>query len=144
MSVSPIPEGYSRVSPFLICNNAEAVLNFIVKTFDAQPRGTMKTPEGKIGHSEVKIGDSVIMLSDGSPDYAPSPAVLHVYVENVDETFPKALASGGTVEREVQQTFYGDRNGAVKDPGGNTWWISTRVENVSPEEMERRMKEAKA
>lgn len=142
MSVKPIPEGYSTVCPYLVCDNASAVLDFILKTFDAEDRGAMRTPEGKIAHGEVKIGDTVVMLSDGSPQYPKSPSIVHVYVEDCDITFAKSLSHGGSLKKEPETMFYGDRGAAVTDPGGNTWWISTRVEDVSPEEMERRMKES--
>jgi len=144
MATYPIPEGYSTVCPYLVCDHAADVLDFMIQTFGAQERGIMKTPNGKIAHGEVKIGDTVIMISDGSPEWPKTPSLVHVYVEDADAVFKKALASGGTMVRDMETFFYGDRSGGVKDPGGNTWWISSRVEDVSPEETARRMKEHQA
>lgn len=143
MAVNPIPDGYSRVSPYLLTENADAVVKFILDTFDAQDRGTMRGPEGAVMHAEVKIGDTVIMVSDSMPGYPPMRTMVHVYVKDSDATVKKAVANGGVEVGAVETRFYGDRAGEVKDPGGNSWWISTRVEDVSEEEMERRMKEAK-
>ena len=103
----------------------------------------MTTPDGKVGHAEITIGDSVVMLADASTSDqgVHMPGVLNVYVENVDEAYAKALAAGGTSLREPEVQFYGDRSAGVKDPVGNHWWLATHVEDVSPEEMAKRAEE---
>ena len=136
MATEPIPADYNRACPYLICDNAVEVVKFIVETFGATQRQMMKTHDGKLAHGEVKIGDSVIMVSDGMPGYPKIPAMVHVYVENSDEVYAKALTAGGKSEKEMETMPYGDRSGAVKDMGGNTWWISSRVKEVSAEEMQ--------
>lgn len=141
MSVKPIPEGYSQVSPYLLTEKADEVYEFILKTFEGVDRGVMRMPDGTLAHGEIKIGDTVIMVSSCTDQYPALRSMVHVYVENSDETVARALASGGVEVRPVELQFYGDRAGEVKDPGGNSWWIATRVENVSDEEQERRMKE---
>ncbi len=143
MSVKPIPQGYSHVSPYLLTDKADEVYEFILKTFNAVDRGVMRMPDGTLAHGEIKIGDTVIMVSSSTDQYPALKSMVHVYVENSGETVARALASGGVEVRPVELQFYGDRAGEVKDPGGNSWWIATRVENVSDEEQERRMKEAR-
>ena len=100
----------------------------------------MDAPGGKIGHAEIKIGDSMVMLSDGGPEHPPMPTMLNVYLPDVDAAFARALKAGATKVRDLENQFYGDRSGTVKDMAGNLWSISTHVEEVSPEEMEKRMK----
>jgi uncharacterized glyoxalase superfamily protein PhnB len=137
----PIPDGYNRACPYLVCNNAAEVMEFVKKTFGAEERGTLMMPDGKVAHGELRIGDSVIMISDGSPDKPKMPGLVHVYVENSDEVYARALAAGGTSLSAVETMFYGDRSGGVQDVGGNQWWISTRVKDVSVEEMQKQMLE---
>lgn len=143
MAVKPIPEGYHSVTPYLVCNNAAKVIDFAKAVFDAKELFRMDAPGGKIGHAEIRIGDSVVMLSDGGGDHPPMPAMLNVYLPDVDAAFKRALDAGGTATRPVENQFYGDRSGTVKDAGDNQWSISTHVEDVAPEEMERRMKAQK-
>lgn len=142
MRHQPIPNGYSTVSPYLVCDNAHAVLEFIRKTFGVEHRGILHLPTGKIAHTEVKLGDTVIMLTDANDNFKNSGgSIIHVYVEDCDDTYARALAAGGTSVQELQTFFYGDRSGGVKDSSGNTWWISSRVENPSKEETQRRLDE---
>jgi uncharacterized glyoxalase superfamily protein PhnB len=146
MAVNPIPEGYHSVTPYLIVEGAAQALEFAKQAFGATERMRMDTPEGKIGHAEITIGDSTVMIADAptSDQGAHMPGVLHVYVDDADKTYRQALEAGGTSLREPQDQFYGDRMAGVKDSSGNHWWIATHVEDVSPEEMQRRAEEFNA
>ena len=143
MAVKAIPEGYHTVTPYLIVNDAATVLEFAAKAFDAQERFRFDTSDGKIGHAEVQIGDSVVMVADASTSDQGQhmQGVLHLYVENMDELYQRALDAGATSIREPADQFYGDRTAGVRDAAGNHWWLSTHIEDVSPEEMERRARE---
>jgi len=140
MAVKPIPEGYRSVTPYLIAQGAAKVLDFVKETFDASEIMRMPGPNGTIGHAEFRIGDSTVMISDGGEQYPPMPCSLYVYVSDVDETYKRALKAGGTSVKEPTDQFYGDRSASVKDSCGNLWGIATHVEDVTPEEIERRMK----
>lgn len=141
--VQAIPDAYGSVTPYLVVEGAEELLGFLQNAFGATVRGddVMRGPDGKIGHAEVEIGDSIVMLSDVPPDGEATRAMLNVYVEDCDATYKKALAAGAESMRELGDQFYGDRSGGVKDKWGNQWYISTHIEDVSPEEMARRVKE---
>jgi uncharacterized glyoxalase superfamily protein PhnB len=141
--VKPIPDEYGSVTPYLVVEGAEEFLGFLQNAFDATVRGgdVMRGPDGRIGHAEVEIGDSVVMLADVPPDGEATRAMLNLYVEDCDATFKKALAAGAESWKELEDQFYGDRNGGVRDKWGNQWYISTHIEDVSPEEMERRVKD---
>jgi len=139
MAVNPIPADYARVTPNIVADPAERVADFMKQVFGAQERMRMPMPGGKIAHAELTIGDSVVMLADPAPDFPPSPVTLHVYVEDIDATYRKALAAGGSSLREPATQFYGDRSAAVVDPAGNRWSIATRVEDVPEDEMMKRM-----
>jgi len=151
-NVKPIPDGYPRVAPYLSVEGADAAIDFYAKVLGAEERMRMAGPEGKIGHAELQIGDSMIMLSDAFPDMgAPSPkqlggspVTMTVYVEDVDGVYERALKEGATSLRPVEDQFYGDRTGQFEDPFGHRWHVSTHVEDVSPEEMEKRAAEAMA
>ncbi len=148
--VTPIPEGYPRVTPYLCIDGAAAAIDFYSKVLGAQERMRMPAPEGKIGHAELLIGDSVIMLSDEFPEMdarsprtvGGTPVSLLVYVEDVDATFDRALQAGATALSPVENQFYGDRSGQFEDPFGHRWSVATHVEDVPPDEMARRMEEA--
>jgi PhnB protein len=140
MAVKPIPEGYRSVTPYLIAQGSAKILDFVKETFDATEMMRMPGPKGTIAHAEFRIGDSILMISDGGEQYPPMPCSLYVYVNNVDETYKRALKAGATSVKEPADQFYGDRSASVKDSGGNIWGIATHVEDVSAEEMERRMK----
>ena len=150
MSVKPIPEGYHSVTPYLIVRGGAAAIEYYTKAFGAKELFRFPAPDGKIGHAEIKIGDSPIMLADEYPDMGykgpqtvgGSPVSLMIYVEDADSTFNRAIESGGTVKEAVQDKFYGDRIGTVIDPFGHVWHIATHKEDVSMEEMERRAKAA--
>jgi len=146
VEVKPIPDGYPRVIPYLSVEGASAAIDFYTRVFGARERMRMPAPDGKIGHAELEIGDSLIMLADVFPDMGGqtpqelggTPVTVMVYLENVDAVFDRAIAAGATVEREVQDQFYGDRAGQFVDPFGHKWIVATHVEDVSPEDMERR------
>ena len=144
--VKPIPDGYHTVTPYLIIKNAADALEFYKQAFGATELFRMAQPDGKIGHAEIKIGDSPIMLADEFPEMGykspqslgGSPVSIMIYVEEVDAVFDRALAAGATVQQPVQDKFYGDRIGTLVDPFGHVWHVSTHKEDVSPEEMEKR------
>ncbi len=129
MSHTYKPAGYSSVSPYVMADGAQRVGDFLVKTFDAEPLRRHDRPDGTIMHAEVRVGDTVVMLSDGGPAFPAFAVWLHVYVPDVDDTYRRALAAGGTsVEAPKQQGGPDtDRRGGVKDPAGNTWWIATQA-----------------
>ncbi len=142
MPVKAIPEGYHTITPYLVVNGAAKVLDFVKQAFGAQEIVRMPGPNGTIGHAEVKIGDSVVMMADATAQYPAQPARLLLYVPNVDEIYQRALKLGGKSEREPADQFYGDRNAGIIDPAGNRWFIATHIEDVSPEEMKRRAAKA--
>jgi PhnB protein len=143
----PIPDQYPRVTPYLIVNGAAAAIDFYTSVLGANERMRMPGPDGKVGHAELGIGESVIMLADEFPDMGArspktvggSPVLIHVYVEDVDATVELAIKSGATITRPVEDKFYGDRGGEFEDPFGHLWSIASHVEDLSPEEMQRRM-----
>jgi PhnB protein len=139
--VKPIPPGYHSVTPYLIVDGAPKLIDFLKDTFKAEQRDFVKGPDGRIAHAEVKIGDSIVMLSDATAEFKPIQSQLYVYVDDVDTVYKQALEAGATIVREPKNQFYGDRNASVKDPTGNVWGIATHVEDVPPDEMMRRMKE---
>ena len=144
---SPIPAGYSAATPYLCCRNAAAALEFYAKAFGAKEVMRFADPKsGQIGHAEMKIGDALVMLADEYPDMGflspqalgGSPVTVHVYVENVDELVRRAVAAGAKEVRPVADQFYGDRSGQLTDPFGHRWNFATHIEDVSPEEMQKR------
>ena len=148
MPVHHIPEGYHSVTPYLVIDGAAEALEFYKNAFGATELMRMPAPGGKIGHAEIMIGDSHVMLADEHPEQGHrgpksiggTPVGIMIYVEDVDSMFRKAVSLGATETRPVETQFYGDRMGALTDPFGHNWMISTHVEDVTPEEMERRMK----
>ncbi|MGW4853919.1 VOC family protein [Streptomyces sp. NPDC004288] len=150
MTVAPIPEGYPRVTPYLCVDGAAAAIDFYVAVFGATERMRMPAPDGTIGHAELELGNSLIMLADEFPGMnfrspkavGGTPVTLHVYVEDVDAVFADALARGARALSPVKNEFYGDRTGQFEDPFGHRWNLSTHVEDMTPEEMERRAVEA--
>ncbi len=139
--VRPIPQGYHSVSPYLVVDGAAKLIDFVKHTFNAVENARMEGPQGRISHAEMKIGDSIVMLSDSTPEYNAMPSMPYVYVDDVDAVYKRALQAGGTSVSEPKNQFYGDRSAGVRDPLGNHWGIATNIEEVSPEEMQRRMKE---
>jgi uncharacterized glyoxalase superfamily protein PhnB len=137
--VNPIPPGFRTVTPYLIVKGAGALLEFLQKAFSAEIVERHAGPEGTVMHSAVRLGDSMIEVSDAKGDWTPMPAVLHLYVENAETLYGRALAAGATSLYEPADKFYGDREAGVKDSWGNYWFLATHKEDVSAEEMERRM-----
>jgi uncharacterized glyoxalase superfamily protein PhnB len=137
--VKPIPEGYSTVTPYLMPEDADRLIRFLQEAFDAELLGRHDGPDGRMMHASLQIGDSKVMMGEAADQWPAMPAMLHLYVEDVDAVFRQAIAAGGRAIREPEDQFYGDRSGGLVDPAGNQWWITTHIEDVSPEEMERRM-----
>ena len=145
-SAKPVPEGYSTVTPYLIVAGAAKAIEYYKAVFGATERMRMDGGDGRIGHAELEIGNSVIMLADENPQTAVrgpvsgggTPVSLALYVDDVDEVVQNAVAGGATVERDVEDQFYGDRTGTIVDPFGHRWHVMTHIEDVSAEEMERR------
>lgn len=149
MSVKPIPEGYSSVTPYLVAKDAIAAIEFYKQAFSASELMRMVAPDGKVAHAEIKIGDSPIMLADEYPDMGfRSPQTLGgagvnlmIYTENADAMIEQAVASGAKLIREVQDQFYGDRSGTVEDPFGHVWTIATHIEDLTEDEINKRAEE---
>ncbi len=142
MACKPIPDGYHTITPYLIVKGAKDVMEFLTKAFDAKTMGEpMTTPDGAIRHAEMQVGNSRLMLSEATEAHKPMPVMLYLYVEDCDKAYASAIKAGGTSIREPETQFYGDRSGGVMDSAGNQWWVGSRVEEVSPEEMKRRMAE---
>ena len=139
--VNPIPQDYGTVTPYLIVNGVPRLIDFLKETFHAEERARINDKKDHVGHAEVKIGNSMVMMADSTPQYTPIPSQLYVYVDNVDDAYRRGMRAGGTSEQEPTTQFYGDRTAAVRDPTGNVWWIATHVEDLSPQEMEKRMKD---
>ena len=145
--VKPIPENYHRVTPYLVVDGAAEAIDFYSRVFGATELMRMPAPGNKIGHAEIKVGDSVVMLADAVPamghkspkTLGGSPVSLLLYVEDTDTTVKRAVENGAKLSRPVEDQFYGDRMGTVEDPFGHVWHVATHVEDVSPEEMKRRM-----
>ena len=138
-AVKPIPEGYHSVTPFLVVNGAAKQIDFIKQAFGAQELTRMDGPGGTVAHAEVKLGDSRIMISEAGAQAGPVQTMLYLYVPDADAVYRKAVQAGATSVQEPKDQFYGDRNAAVRDAAGNQWWIATRKEEVSREELQKRM-----
>lgn len=145
-TVKPIPDGYPQVIPYLSVEGANEAIGFYTTVFGAKERLRMAAPGGKVGHAELEIGESVIMLADVFPEMGGAspktiggtPVSVMVYVDDVDAVFGRAISAGATAERQVEDQFYGDRAGQFVDPFGHKWFVATHVEDVPPEEMEKR------
>lgn len=138
-AVKPIPDGYHSITPYLVVPDAPKTIAFLKQAFGATTLfEPMKRPDGTIGHAELKIGDSPLMLSEASEQCPATQAMIHLYVPDVDATYKKALAAGATSVMEVADQFYGDRSGGVKDPAGNSWYVATHKEDVAPQELAKR------
>ena len=152
MSVNPIPQGYHSVTPSLAIRNAAKAIDYYKQALGAVERFRMNGPGGHVAHAELQIGNSILMLAEAVPawgnkspeDLGGSPVSLFLYVEDVDAAFKKAVDAGGTVTMPVADMFWGDRFGKFRDPFGHEWGMATHVEDVSPEDMDRRGKEAMA
>jgi len=147
MAVAPIPPGYASVTPYLIVRGAAKAIDFYQRAFGAVELFRLDGPDGTLAHAEIKIGNSPVMLADGTSGY-PDPLTLGgssvsfmIYVPDVDAAFARAIAAGATAKRPVADQFYGDRTGTLADPFGHVWSLATHVEDVAPGEMDRRLKE---
>ena len=146
----PIPDNYPRVTPYLIVDGGDAAIGFYKSVLGATERGRMDGPDGKVGHAELEIGDSLVMLADEHPEvdaFGPksvggTPVSLHIYVEDADSTFERAIDAGAKQLQPVEDKFYGDRSGSFEDPFGHHWNVATHVEDISPDEMSKRAAEA--
>jgi PhnB protein len=152
MAANPIPEGYHSVTPYLAVEDAAKAIDFYKQAFGATERVRMDAPGGKIGHAELEIGDSVVMLSDQFPQSSTQPPKelggssmsVMLYVEDVDSFVKQAVGAGASMETEIEDQFWGDRFGTISDPFGHVWSVATHVEDVPPEEMAERAKAAMA
>jgi PhnB protein len=150
--VKPIPDGYPRVTPYLIVEGARDAIDFYSSVFGAEERFRLPAPGGRVGHAELQVGDSVLMLADQAPEMdardpnsvGGTPVSMHIYVEDSDAVFARAIEAGARELRPVEDRFYGDRSGVFEDPFGHRWHVSTHVEDVPPEEMNKRMADATA
>lgn len=140
-SVKPVPEGYHTVTPFLLVEDAEQLIEFIQKAFGGTVNYMMKSDDGKVRHSTVKIGDSLVMISSGTEQFQSMPCMLHLYLEDVDSVYEQALLAGGKSLRKPENQFYGDRSAGIQDKWNNQWWMATHIEDVSDEEMKKREEE---
>jgi PhnB protein len=136
MSVKPIPDGFHSVSPYILVKDGAKLIDFLKEAFDAEQFERLETPDGRVKHAQLKIGDSMVML--GEPQGDAMPASLYLYVPDCDATYASAMAAGATSIMEPGDQFYGDRGAGVTDPCGNIWWIGTHIEDVPPDELERR------
>jgi uncharacterized glyoxalase superfamily protein PhnB len=142
--VKPVPEGRHTVIPYIVVPGVAKLIDFAKQAFGATEVYVSKLPDGSVMHAEIKIGDSIIMMGEGGATFKTFLAMLHLYMDDVDAVYQRAIQAGGKSLREPTDQFYGDRSGAVEDAFGNQWWIATHIEDVTPEEIERRMKAAKA
>jgi PhnB protein len=145
-----IPEGYNTVTPYLVIKGAAKAIEYYKEVFGAEEKFRMNGPDGRVGHAELRIGDSQIMLADENPGMGQghssattmggSPVSIHLYIQDVDHVVERAVAAGAKILKPVQDQFYGDRTGFLQDPFGHYWSVATHVEDVSPQEMEERLK----
>lgn len=150
MAVKPIPEGLQSITPYLVVDGAARALEFYKQAFGAVEKFRSAMPNGKIGHAEMFIGSSAVFVADEHPQMGAlgpksvggTPVSLMLYVENVDKVFAQAVKAGATVERPLADQFYGDRTGGVVDPFGHRWYLAQHIEDVSPEELEKRARAA--
>lgn len=137
--INPIPAGYTSVTPYLVVEGASELMEFMKTVFAAEQQMILPAPENKIGHAEIKLGNAIIMLADATGAYPPRQTMLHLYVDDADATYKRAIAAGAISQKEPKDEFYGDRSSAVTDKWGNFWGISTHVEEVPQAEIEKRM-----
>jgi PhnB protein len=138
MVVQPIPEGFHTITPYLTVNRANELIDFLKFAFGAEECYRNTGEKGEVRNAQLKIGNSMMMLSEASEKYPPMPTSIYLYVKNTDATYEQALKSGGISLMEPADQYYGDRNAGIKDLSGNQWWIATHIEDVSPEEMLKR------
>lgn len=142
MAVDPVPKGFHTVTPFLSLSGVAQLIDFLKEAFDAKEMHRSMRPDGTVMHAQVRIGDSPVMMGEIWGDFKAKPAAMYLYVPDTDELYRRAIAAGATSIQEPTDAFYGDRNAGVRDFAGNEWWIATHIEDVSPQELERRAAEA--
>ncbi len=142
MAVKPIPDGYHTVTPYLTVQGVPKLIDFLKQAFEAQEIERMTQPDGTIGHAEVRIGDSVVMMGEARDEWKPMPSGIYLYVNDTDAVYKRALQAGATSIMEPADQFYGDRSAGVKDSSGNHWWIATHKEDVPPAELKKRAQAA--
>ena len=133
-----VPEGHHTVTPYLVVEGVPKLIDFLKQAFGAEERLRMPRPDGTVMHAEVRIGDSIVMMGEPMGEWKPMPGMLHLYVDDTDSLYKRALQAGATSLREPSDEFYGDRAAGVRDPSGNHWWIATHMEDLSPEELAKR------
>ena len=139
MSVKPIPDGYHTITPYFAVRDAAKLVDFLKRALGAEEVDAMKMPDGKVMHAEMKLGNSMIMIGQADdPDYKLMPAMLYVYVNDADALYKQAMQAGAKSVMEPIDQFYGDRSGAIEDPAGNQWWLATRKEDLTSDELMRR------
>jgi uncharacterized glyoxalase superfamily protein PhnB len=141
MTVKPVPDGFHAVTPYLVVADVPKLIAFLEAAFGARELYRSTTPDGRVMHATVQLGDSRLMMGEAMEAFPPSPAVLYHYVTDADAVYEKAIAAGARSIMPPTDQFYGDRNGGVEDPCGNKWWISTHIEDVDSAEIDRRMRE---
>jgi len=137
MAVAPIPEGFHTITPYLGVRHAERCIDFLKEAFDAQEIHRSTDPEGVIGHAQLRIGDSMLMLSEACEQWPATPCAVYLYVPDVDATYRRAVQAGASSLMEPADQFYGDRGAGVRDAFGNTWWLGTHIRDVPPDELEK-------
>ena len=130
MAVKPIPEGFHTVTPYLLVSDARGLISFLKRAFGAEEIYVGEHPDGSVGHVQMKIGDSMIMMGQAKDEWKPMPCMLYLYVEDVDAWYRRAIEAGGISVREVNDEAYGDRAGGIQDPVGNQWWIATHKQDM--------------
>jgi len=143
MSIKPIPDGFHAVTPYLFAQGASRLIKFISAAFEGELIFQQKRPDGGIMHATMRIGDSMLMLADPTPEFGPMPTSIYLYVADCDAVYRRALDSGGVSVFPMMTLPSGQRYGGVKDPSGNIWWVAKQVEDVPPDEQERRWKKFK-
>ena len=142
MSVKPIPEDYHRVTPYLIVHGVNKIIDFLTKAFDAKLKYRFERPDGSVMHAELRIGDSAVMMGEPTGDFTPMPGSIYLYSEDCNAAYQRALEAGAiSVMEPMDMLHAGERYGGVKDSSGNIWWIATHIEDMTPKELEKRMKE---
>lgn len=143
-SVKHIPDGYHTITPYLLLNDVANYIEFLKRAFNAKEEHRSTGPDGKVAHAAVQIGNSMVMMGEARAEWPPTPSMLYMYVDDVDDVYSRAVDAGATSLQAPADQFYGDRNAGVKDIAGNSWWIATHIEDVHPEELERRFKAARS
>jgi PhnB protein len=141
MAVNPIREGFHTVTPYLFAEGASRLIDFAVSALDAEVVSRQDRPDGAVMHAELRIGDSMVMVGESNDEFGPMPSSIYLYVTDCDSVYQRALKNGGVSVFDIMDLPSGERYGGVKDPCGNIWWIATHVEDLSPEEQERRWRE---